>query len=250
MKKKLFASLAALSVLLSLTACAASPEHNPVSPSVSSVEPTTAPNSGADDDIAARNESIKPYLSNYLATGYQPDNGTFQSSISEIYLYSPKFAVADVNSDGYTDVVVWGDTGIRDHQITEVYSFDPATGSFFANTFDGYITGINNGYLLVNYEDYSVETPTYYEDSYVYELAFVGFSEVAACKKATDYDDNNNETVSTAYYSRGNEVSYEEYDRAYTASVNGTTALLDFNDMSEETILQFFPDAIGINAKG
>lgn len=229
MKRRIMAAATAMMLCASLTACfsGGTTEEYPtttdngsnntvsVDDSANTTNDVTDAKELTEEDklkaeLQGRIAMILPYYEIYLSTGYDAENNKFVSPETEAVLYSPSFAIMDINADSIPDVIVTGDFGIRDKKMSEVYYFSSDEGAFYAVTLDGTVEGISNGFVIASDDDR--DDTFFYTVTRISELAADTSYETVTHKIVENWDgDVVDETIITG---EGEEMSYDDYEQA------------------------------------
>lgn len=179
-------------------------------------------------------ESIYKGYKEYLEEGYEAEGDTFVSPGTGAIYYNPMFTLCDANGDNYDDLVIWGDFGIRDKKVCEVYFYVEQGDAFLINTFDGFVDALSEGCVLVEYDDREVDSEIYYENYSVYQLTPTDPALILA-----HYNKDDNGTISDTYYAGEEEISEEEYNDQF-AKYEAAIIPLGYEEMTEESIAEAF----------
>lgn len=257
MKKKLLSLILSGIIVLSLVACssteAVATQPAADEPEEATVEEEIDENEFIDEDIIddetleenideageeeadfeALYDKLYATYRDYLESGYEPEGGNFASPVSQTLYLAPSFTLCDANGDNYDDVIVYGELGLRDKKICEVYFYNEEDDSFYVNELDGYVEALAESSVLVRDIDRDVQDPIYYDYYSVYKLTPNGPEKVLA-HNSTDNDG----TVTDTYYEGENEITEAEYKEAFAKyeealiSLDGCYNPIDSGDFS------------------
>lgn len=172
----------------------------------------------------------------YIDEGFDAENNVFVSPVSEVPYYNPSFALCDANGDNYDDLVIWGESGVRDKQISEVYFYLEDGDAFFASTFDGYVDALSEGCILVSYIDHEVDSEVYYDVYTVYMLDPDG-----SIIMLDHINKDDNGTVTDEYFELGEEITEEDYNEKFSVYEAAIIPLEgSYVEMTEDNILEAF----------
>lgn len=175
-------------------------------------------------DFIEQYETIKSYYNNYLSEGFS--EGKFVSPETGMIIYSPMYAMLDLNGDNFDDIIVAGELGLRSKQISEIYYFND--GNFCTADIGGVPYGVTTDGFLVQDNDHDTEGMTMYQDEYIYTLGFDEAVEVMAKFTATSYDQEGNEEIVETYRVAGEEADEQEFFMYFTPYI------ISYDDISYE----------------
>ena len=198
-----------------------------------------------EDDKGEKNtdDYIEEYK-NYLKNGYNADGDWFKPN-DGTWLYSPKFSLFDVNFDGYKDVLVKGDLGLRCKEFTAVYFYNPDNNSYTELVLDGSPIGYTSDCLILADYDYGGAGEIMYNHDYVFQFdgdeshAVVEHFRTTEAVETEDGDIDYNDTEDR-YYVNGQESDedsfYDIYYKQYYDVMNS------FGDENEDEEFVYFDD--------
>lgn len=255
--KKILSLVLAIAMTFTLIACgdeepaevveevteeAVVPEEPDVTEEVADVEEAEEEEEGLTDDqqqIIDLFEMMNATYKEYLESGFNAEEGTFVSPITDTLYLAPKFTVADANGDNQNDIIIWGELGLRDKQLAEVYFYNEEDGEFYANTFSGYVEDLAQASIVVLDEDREVDQDIYYTDYIVYELNPEG-----PIAKYTHNIVENGEDESEwidQYFEGEDEITEDEFIEKVQLFSDAIIPL-EYTEMTADSILAEFPD--------
>ena len=180
--------------------------------------------------------SIYSGYKEYIDGGFDAENNVFVSPATDIPYLNPKFILCDANGDNYDDLIIWGDTGIRDKQISEVYFYVEKGDAFFSNNFDGYVDALSEGCVLVEYTDREVDSSIYYDNYTVYNVE--PFEPTVVL---THHNEDADGTITDEYLAGEKEITEEEYNEQFVKYEAAIIPIAgSYLDMTEENIADAF----------
>lgn len=255
MKKRILSLVLAIAVVLTFTACgnttstSNSVSEEPVA-SVSastepapSVEPVTSTDPDEGVPLSEWEQKIFPiyrYYANYFAEGFNFETGhSFASPEGNALVYSPCISFVDINEDGIEDVIISGDFGIRNKQITLVYYYSDDDGAFYETYFYGTPYAVSDGCILVIDEDNDGPS-LYYTDMVVYSLEADYAHDILRYAMVEDFTEDADAALLTeTYYVNGEESDAEEYGILFAPYYNDMKTI-SYDELTEDVAAALF----------
>lgn len=201
-----------------------------------------------DDDEEVVEEVDYSYLINHadhLLTYYQ--NGIYQNTDMDASpLYNPEFALADLNYDGYLDLVITGYTGFSSIQNSEICIFD---GKALNTQLTGDCAYYYNEDVI--WFEGTMDSTYYTDESRAFDSWEIGYKLDSSGNLVEKYHSYYSEEIAMtdmweslgvieeSYKIDGVEVSKDEYEDS-SSKAKESTELIDYASLDLETVVDYF----------